>query len=401
MSEPYDAVVAGHLCLDVIPDLSTGTQDQVAALFQPGNLSKVGPITFSTGGAVSNTGLSLHRLGIRTQLIGMVGDDLFGQAIRQIVGAHGPDLTSGMIVDEANASSYTVIISPPGIDRIFLHHPGTNDVFSADNVAYGVVSRARLFHFGYPPLMRRMYEDGGAQLTGMFRRVKDMGVTTSLDMAIPDASSAAGRADWYSIIASVMPFVDVFLPSIEESLFMLRRETYESLMQQAEEGSILDLVKPALLSDLAGLLLDMGAKIVGFKLGHRGFYVRTADQAEISRMGAARPADPVEWASREIWAPAFVADVVGTTGAGDAAIAGFLTALLRGRSLEDAVTAAVAVGACNVEAADALGGIRSWDETWRRVREGWPRRKLYLDAPGWRFDERHGHWVGAHGLGRS
>ena len=39
MGAAYDAVVAGHLCLDVIPDLSAGTPEQVAALFQPGNLS--------------------------------------------------------------------------------------------------------------------------------------------------------------------------------------------------------------------------------------------------------------------------------------------------------------------------------------------------------------------------
>lgn len=112
----------------------------------------------------------------------------------------------------------------------------------------------------------------------------------------------------------------------------------------------------------------------------------------MTALGTARPADPGAWACKEIWAPVFAVDVVGTTGAGDAAIAGFLSALLRGMSLEDAVTAAVAVGGCNVEAADALGGVRSWEETWRRIQAGWPRRALHLDAPGWRFFANHGHW---------
>jgi sugar/nucleoside kinase (ribokinase family) len=380
--------------LDVIPDLSAGTEDQVAVLFQPGNLSLVGPVTFSTGGAVSNTGLALHRLGIRTRLMGKVGDDQFGQAIRQIVEAHGPGLTSGMVADATTASSYTVIISPPGVDRIFLHHPGANDVFSADDVRYDVVAGARLFHFGYPPLMKRMYEDGGAQLTEIFRRVKGMGVTTSLDMAIPDVSSEAGRVDWAAILGSVMEYVDIFLPSIEESLLMLRRETYEALWDQAGGPAFLGLVTAELLSDLGRQLLEMGAKIVGFKLGHRGFYVRTAGSAAIADLGAARPPDPDDWADKELWAPVFEVDVVGTTGAGDATIAGFLSALLRGMSLEDAVTAAVAVGASNVEAADALGGVRSWEDTWRRVRAGWPRRNLDLGAPGWRHDAVTGHWVG-------
>ncbi|MGC8782667.1 MAG: PfkB family carbohydrate kinase, partial [Anaerolineae bacterium] len=89
----------------------------------------------------------------------------------------------------------------------------------------------------------------------------------------------------------------------------------------------------------------------------------------------------------------FRVEVAGTTGAGDATIAGFLAALLRGLGPAEAVTAAVAVGACNVEAADALSGLRPWDETMRRVAAGWPRRELRLDATGWRFDAGHGLWM--------
>jgi len=99
------------------------------------------------------------------------------------------------------------------------------------------------------------------------------------------------------------------------------------------------------------------------------------------------------WADRELWAPCFQVDVVGTTGAGDATVAGFLGGLLRDLAPEDVVTAAVAVGACNVEASDALSGIRPWEETMARVRAGWPRRWFEMEAPGWHRDERHHLWV--------
>jgi len=65
--------------------------------------------------------------------------------------------------------------------------------------------------------------------------------------------------------------------------------------------------------------------------------------------------------------------VIGTTGAGDATIAGFLAALLRDLPPDEAMNAALAVGACNVEAADALSGIRSWCETLQRINAGWAR----------------------------
>ena len=230
---------------------------------------------------------------------------------------------------------------------------------------YELLADAGLFHFGYPPLMKLMYADGGTQLSSLYRRAKATGVTTSLDMAFPGSSSV--DAPWRRILAMTLPAVDIFLPSIEEILVMLRRATYERLRREASDGDVLPAVTPDLLADISGELLAMGAKIVGLKLGHRGFYLRTAGRSALAGLGRARPADVAAWADRELWAPCFQVDVVGTAGSGDATIAGFLASLLRDMAPEQAVNAAVAVGACNVEAADTLSGIRSWDETMRRV----------------------------------
>jgi sugar/nucleoside kinase (ribokinase family) len=326
--------------------------------------------------------------------MGKVGDDVFGQAVCELVRSYDPRLAEGMVVDQQAHTSYTVVLSPPGVDRFFLHHPGANDTFSARDVRYDQVAQVRLFHFGYPPIMRLMYTEGGTELTQIFRCVKESGVTTSLDMALPDPTSAAGRADWVSILKATMPYVDVFLPSIEEILYMLRRQTYQELYQAAGGPGFLGLITPELLSSMSQELLDIGAKIVVLKLGDRGLYLRTADRAAIEAMGHARPPDPAAWADKELWSACFKVDVVGTAGSGDSTIAGFLSALLRGLSPEPAVTAAVAVGACNVEAADTLSGVRPWEETMRRVAGGWARHELNLDAPGWRFDADHQLWVG-------
>jgi sugar/nucleoside kinase (ribokinase family) len=205
MREAYDAVAAGHICLDVIPDLSGSPPSKFDAMFVPGRLLNVGHVTFSTGGPVSNTGLVMHKLGISTQLMGKVGNDLFGQAVRQIVASYVPHLADGMVIDETVSTSYTIIINWPGADRIFLHCPGANDTFCADDVHYDRVAQARLFHFGYPPLMRLMFEDEGRQLAEIYRRAKATGVTTSLDMALPDPTSTAGHANWVRILQSTLP----------------------------------------------------------------------------------------------------------------------------------------------------------------------------------------------------
>jgi sugar/nucleoside kinase (ribokinase family) len=391
----FDAVIAGHICLDIHPDLTGENRDPFDRIFLPGRLIAAGPAAFSTGGSVSNTGLALHKLGITTHLVGKVGNDLFGQAVRQILASHDGSLAAGLITDATLITSYSIIIDYPGIDRIFLHHSGANDSFQAVDVPNRMLEKARIFHFGYPPVMRSTFENDGSQLEEIFRQAKRAGVTTSLDMAFPDPASQAGHhADWEKILKKVLPHVDIFLPSVEEILFMLHRGTYEELSRHAGSSDILPLVTPKLLSDLGRELIAMGAGIVGLKMGYRGLYIRSSDRVLEKTFGRGQPSRPGEWALKELWAPCFKVDVAGTTGSGDATIAGFLVALLRDKTIEEALEFAVAVGACNVEAPDAYSGIRTWDETIQRINGGWERLPLEINGAGWRFDSEKQVWFG-------
>ena len=390
MSEPVSAVVAGHICLDVIPDLDPLTEDSFREAFRPGRLIEVGVALFSAGGPVSNTGLALHILGIPTGLVAKVGADHFGTIIREIVESYGSGLSAELKIDAATSTPYSVIISPPGIDRLFLHHPGAAGSFGVEDIDFGLLERSTLFHFGYPPLMRRMYRNGGRELAELFERARATGVTTSLDLSYPDPASESGRVDWREILEAVFPFVDVFAPSLDELLFMLRRPLFEELSQQRPQRSP---AQPPLLHELGEELMELGVGVAAIKLGERGLYLKTGTPERISALGRARPSDPAAWADRELWAPCFEVDVAGTTGAGDATVAGLLAALLRGLGAEDALTAAVAVGACNVERTDALSGLRSWEETLARVRSDWHRLPLELDDPDWRWDRRRQSWV--------
>lgn len=395
MADKFSAVVAGHICLDLIPALDHMAEGAFVELFRPGHLINAGPVLFSTGGPVSNTGLALLRLGVPTRLIAKVGDDPFGGIVRSLVERFDPGLVQGLVTDAAVPTSYTVIINPPGVDRIFLHCPGANDHFRAQDVDLGLVAQAGLFHFGYPPIMRRMYLSGGTELAEVFRRAKAAGATTSLDVSFPDPASESGQVNWREILAAALPNVDIFLPSFEEILFMLRRKTFD----RAPGGAAINLLNPNLLAELSEELMEMGARIVMIKLGDRGAYLRTARSERLRHMGRAAPDDLESWSDQELWAPCFRVNVAGTTGSGDATIAGFLSALLRDFSPRQALTAAVAVGACNVEAADALSGLRSWEETLARIEAGWQRLPVALSAPGWAWDEKDQLWVGPAGQG--
>jgi sugar/nucleoside kinase (ribokinase family) len=328
--------------------------------------------------------------------MGKIGDDLFGQAIRELLERHGAGLSHGLITAMGEASSYTIILSAPDLDRMFIHAPGCNDSFSAADLDRSMLEEARLMHFGYPPVMARLYHQPD-ELAKLFRRAKQAGVTTSLDLTLPNPDGPAARADWRAILAGALPFVDLFLPSIEQLLLLMRRATFDAIA--ARDGSMADHVTAELLDDLAEEVIGLGAKILGLKLDHRGLYLRTADAGTITRMGRAGPNDTDMWANRELWAPCYATSVVGTTGAGDATIAGLLMALLRGMSPAAALSAACAVGACSVEAPDATGGVRRWDDTERRIHAGWPQLPLDPGGVGWRWDGSQSLWAGPHDRG--
>jgi sugar/nucleoside kinase (ribokinase family) len=389
MKPGFSAVVAGHICLDIIPNMQNLAGKNIETVLSPGKLVEVGPALLCTGGAVSNTGLAMDRLGIPTRLVCKVGADPLAETVRSLVARFNPNLVEGMRFDPAASTSYTVIINLPGFDRMFIHSPGANHDFGVEDVDLALVADSTLFHFGYPPIMRRMYLNDGAELVEIFRRVYSLGVTTSLDLSLPDQASDAGRANWRLILNEVLPYVHIFVPSFEELLFMLHRDEYNRL---AASGPVLEQLTPAMLHELGDELMRLGVRVALIKLGSRGLYLRTAGSAALADLGHLVLSDPDCWAEREMWAPCFSVQVVGTTGAGDATIAGFLASLLRDFSPEKALTTAVAVGACNVEAADALSGLCSWEGTLARVEKGWDRLMFELNDPYWVWNSDSQLW---------
>ena len=373
-----EVVVAGHICLDVIPTFAVETEHAL----QPGTLVQVGPAQFAPGGTVANVGLTLHRLGCRARLVAKVGDDRFGATLLDLLRTYDPALTQGMQVTPGETTSYSVVINPPGVDRTFLHCPGANDRFGAADVALDWAG-VRALHFGYPPLMARIAANDGAELALLLAEARTHGVMTSLDMAWPDPDSAAGQLDWAAILRNCLPHVDLFLPSAEELVFMLAGPTV---------GTNWSVVQ---IDALAQRCLALGAAVVAVKLGNQGLFLRTtADPSRLAAAGATFARSVTDWLGRQLWAPCFAAQVAGTTGAGDATIAGFLLAILAQMHPGAALTHAVAVGACSVEASDATSGIPPWETVQARIAAGWARLPLRELPTDWWWDDSAEIWHG-------
>ncbi len=276
-------------------------------------------------------------------------------------------------------TSYSIIISLPGTDRMILHCPGANHSFDSDDLPDSALEGTRILHVGYLPLMRAMYQRNGESLKRLLLRAKSVGLATSLDTAYPGPGSDS-QVSWLEVLKTVLPLVDFFLPSFDELCIMLGANFPDSLARR-------DRVRQVAIETLA-----LGAQVVGIKLGEDGFYLRSTPRGSDSPLGNHLDIPISSWSQRELWGSAFKAHVVGTTGAGDAAIAGFLAGLLHGMTPEGTLNAACAVGAASVERADASSGIPNWEAIEARLRSGWDRAAPKLGAD-WREIEP-GVWSG-------
>ena len=366
------AVVAGHICLDIMPDLSCCATQPAQSLLLPGKLLNVGPADVHTGGCVANTGLALQKLGIATRLVARVGADAFGDMVQERLAAEGADCA--LIRDPGAATSYSVVLAPPGVDRMFLHHSGANERFVADDVPDEVLRDATLLHFGYPPMMTGMLDHHFEGLASLFTRAQALGVATSMDMAAIDPDSPAASRDWAAALQQLIPLTDFFLPSAEELCFMLDKPRLREWRERAAGGDVTETLDPTRdIDPLIDQLMALGARVVLVKCGVLGIAYRAAPIAGFHSFplpGATR-----RLAGRAGFQPSFLPRrVVSATGAGDTSIAAFLTSVLAGCTLERSVQRAAATGACCVEAADALGGLMSIPELDLRIAEGWATR---------------------------
>ena len=326
--------VVGHLCVDIRPQLLH------PPTLEPGTLRQVGPATIALGGAVANTGRVLAVLGVPVVGWGAVGADDLGAIIRShLARVAGFEFRAQTVTAD---TSYTIVIEPPGTDRAFWNHPGSNAQLDLGAVSLADVE---MVHFGYPSLLPGVCADRGRGLVELFDRATAQGVLTSLDLAWVDPESSAAQVDWPDLLRRVLPVTDVLCPS------------YDDLACLFELPAGFD---PVAAADVMELLLAWGAGMVMLTAGADGIRLATAGTARLERLARIGPS-PVEWADVRLQVPArLLSRVTTTTGAGDAATAGLLCGLRSGFGPDRAVGLAAAVAAAVIEqgGTEAFSGLR-------------------------------------------
>lgn len=91
-------------------------------------------------------------------------------------------------------------------------------------------------YFDYPPAMQQLYIDNSAQLAQVLRHTKEIGLTTSLETTLPDSSSVGGQVDRVAILQVAALPIDLFFPSIEETLDVVYRSTFTERFRDTDSA---------------------------------------------------------------------------------------------------------------------------------------------------------------------
>jgi sugar/nucleoside kinase (ribokinase family) len=286
----------------------------VSAMPKIGELERVDSVTVHNGGNAMTAAVNLKRLGVESYLVGKVGDDLFGKGLLAGVKDSGV-CTDGIKVDRDNQTSVSIVLLQNG-ERSFLHTVGANGSFKLDDIDFSVIDKVDLVFLTGVFLMDTF---DGEEAIEFLKKCKEMDKTTFLDVCW----DARGR--WGSILNGYLPYVDYFMPSIDEAKEISRCNGTPD--------------------EIADVFTSMGAKNIIIKLGSKGSYIRLHGERE----GRIFPSKRVD-------------NVVDTTGAGDSFCSGFLSGFARNLPIDECMSFANAAGALCVAKKGATSWVTSFED---------------------------------------
>jgi sugar/nucleoside kinase (ribokinase family) len=301
----HDVSVIGLYILDVLGR-------PVTRIPERGGVDFIEEIRLTVAGTAGGTIIDTAKLGLKSLAVGAVGDDEKADWVLMTMQKHGID-TSVMQRLKGVPTSATILNIRPNGERPALHVRGASDHFDVAPELYDTVFAAPIIHLGGTGLLKKL--DGPQSLT-LLKEAKKRGCIVTFDLIAANAETAA-------IVKPLLPYIDYFMPSIEEARDMSGQASAE---------------------DCAKFYLDHGAKCCVFTLGGDGAYYAHSDGTRLT-------------------SPAYAVDVVDTTGCGDAFDAGFIASLHHNMDVETSLRFAQAAAGLVATGLGSDAGIQSFEHT--------------------------------------
>ncbi|WP_077913467.1 sugar kinase [Paenilisteria rocourtiae] len=271
------------------------------------------------GGAELNFAIGCARLGLKPGWISKLGNDDFGRYIFSFARGEGVDVTHVGFVNNYSTSVYFREVLTDGASKSFYYRENSpTEALSEANFESAYFKEAKVFHVTgvFPSIHRRNQE----LVQHAIQLAKNNGLLISFDPNIRLKMWTMEEAK--SFTESILPDVDILLAGEEEAEMLLGKMP---------------------VYDYIAKFHQYGVKQVVIKRSAEGAV--GSDQQTIFDAAPFKPRA-----------------VVDTVGAGDGFDAGFISALLKGRSFEQALRFANAVGSMVVSVKGDNEGLPYYEE---------------------------------------
>ena len=162
-----DVICMGELLVEYV-----STADNVSLVHSPGFIK-------APGGAPANVAVALQRLGLQAGFVGKVGDDPFGEYLRESLEQTGVDTTYLFVDEKARTTAVFVAVWDDGRkDLCFYRNPGADMMLREDEIIDTIFADARCFHFGSITFID---EPSASAQKKALRLARDQGLMISYD----------------------------------------------------------------------------------------------------------------------------------------------------------------------------------------------------------------------------
>ena len=168
------------------------------------------------GGAPANVAVAAKKLGIETAFIGCVGDDLYGELLRNTLVRYGVSAAGLQVTDKANTTLAIVMVDEYGERSFsFYRKPGADTMIDAEQ-AVRDLGDTDILHFGSVSLTDPACREA---VTTVIRRAKEKGALITYD---PNYRAALWESEAAAVeqMRAVLPLCDIVKISDEETMLL-------------------------------------------------------------------------------------------------------------------------------------------------------------------------------------
>ncbi|MEM4257522.1 MAG: carbohydrate kinase family protein [Candidatus Diapherotrites archaeon] len=129
----FDVISIGSATEDVFVFVPKSNFQTEECVFLPGSKVEINDVIFSIGGGSTNSAVAFSRLGLKTGTLFVIGNDESGKKILAEMKKEKVN-TKHCIITKKSETSYSVILTGFGRDRVILFYRGATELFESEKI---------------------------------------------------------------------------------------------------------------------------------------------------------------------------------------------------------------------------------------------------------------------------